>query len=134
MLRRVATGCLTLLLAGGLAGAQAQTTAPSYMGDHFDRFEVQSNGKLTNARQLTPGFRENRIGSRKAEPIAPIWATKCSRDKQTVRFRRTVDLLGNPSDAYFDFSHEIGPKWAGKSPLRTFRATINGTVIRKGKV
>jgi hypothetical protein len=124
-------------LAVAIAQAQTQTpAAPSYIGAHWDRFELQSNGKLTNARQLAPGMTNNYVGAApgKAEPIAPIWASKCSRDKQSVRFRRTVELLGAPSDAYFDFFHEIGPKWAGKSPLRTFKAMINGTVIRAGKV
>ena len=127
---------LTVLLVGALAAAEAQTTAPSHIGAHFDRFELQSNGKLTNARQLAPGITNNYVGAApgKAEPIAPIWASKCSRDRQTVRFRRTVELFGKPSDAYFDFTHEIGAKWAGKSPLRTFKATINGTVIRAAKV
>jgi hypothetical protein len=127
---------LTALLVGALATAEAQTTAPGYIGAHFDRFEIQSNGKLTNARQLTPGLTNNHVGAAPgtAEPIAPIWASKCSRDKQTARFRRTVELYGRPSDAYFDFTHEIGPKWAGKTPLRTFKVSINGTVIRASKV
>ena len=126
---------LTVLLVGALA-AEAQTTAPSHIGAHFDRFEVQSNGKLANARQLTPGLTNNYVGAApgKAEPIAPIWASKCSRDRQSVRFRRTVELFGRPSDAYFDFSHEIGAKWAGKTPLRTFKVSINGTVIRAARV
>jgi len=135
MLARALGGGFALLLAVAVAGAMAQSTAPSYVGTHFDRFEVLSNSNMTNARQLTPGYKQNLVGnSDGGEPSAPVWARKCSRDTQTVRFRRTVDLLGTPGDAYFDFSHEIGAKWESKSPLRTYRATVNGTVIAAGRV
>ena len=125
---------LTLVAAAG-ANAQAPQP-PGYVGQHFDRFELLSNKHFTNAKQLTPGMVNNYVGALpgKAEPSAPIWTTRCSAGKQTATFRRTVELLGPPNDAYFNFTHEIGPRWAGKSPLRTYRVTLNGTLIAAGKV
>ena len=133
---RVIAPILAVLALSALpATGQRSTTspAPSYLAGHGDRFELPSNGRLTNARQLVVTGTNGNLNKPpgKGEPYAQIWAKACPHGAQAVSFRRTIDIPGPPSAAQF----QIQPAITGAIPskvLRSYKLLINGKSAAKG--
>ena len=109
--------------------------APSYLSGLGDRFELPSNARLTNARELLRSGENGNLNKPpgKGEPYAQIWAKSCPHDGQTVSFRRTIDIPGPASEAEF----QIQPAITGSIPskvLRSYKLLVNGNTAAKGGV
>src|SRR6185436_19159425 len=109
--------------------------AEPYMGGKGDRLQLTSNGKFTDAKEITKYNSVNPLNKPpgKDERPASIWDDKCKPHKdQTVKFRRTIDIPGPPSKASF----VITPDWGSGfgNPMKHFVLRVADQKVAAGKV
>src|SRR4051794_2380185 len=80
-------------------------------------------------RILGPLVSNTRYGPGLREPMLPLWAAKCSSGVQTVRFTRTVWMLGPPQSARVSMasvSRNVGP-----APFASMQLFVNGSLVAR---
>lgn len=108
--------------------------AESYMSGRGDRFQLPSNGKFTDAKEIT---RYNTVHPLNKPPgqeerVTSIWGETCKpRREQTVKFRRTIDIPGPPSKATFQITPDFG---SFANPLERYVLRIAGQKVAAGRV
>jgi hypothetical protein len=116
----LAAVCLPVaVVASGKAGE------PAYLKP--DSAEFSLNEKWQGARKITgvpqlglPGVQVA------ADPAATVWAFSCNPAAQVAVFRRTVQLLGPPSDAEATWSISSEPTTPAWLPLKSLTLSVNG--------
>ena len=108
--------------------------ADPYMSGKGDKFHLTSNGKLTDAKEITKYNTANLLNKPpdKVEESWSVWAEKCNpRQDQTAKFRRTIDIPGPATKATFTITPDFG---SFSNPLKRFVLKVAGQKIAAGPV